>query len=270
MMVAAARVGVPVVALLMVGLAAGLQVQLDPWGDDSIRVRIAPPGLGMSDPPIRGLLPTPPASATPVTRSPPGDAPETLTNGNLLVAVDPSTGLVTATRRSDGAVLLEQIAMVFSAPEVVTTVPNSMASTVVFRGHGASERVYGFGEHRTGQVNQMPFTKEFSDSQIYDISHGSDVTIPWYASSLGYGFLWDLPSFGNVSVSGDAIAWHSQASVVVDFWITTTSGTPNSTVSPFRDLLKHFVDAVGHAPTMPYYATGFIQCKNRCGLRRVG
>jgi alpha-glucosidase (family GH31 glycosyl hydrolase) len=29
------------------------------------------------------------------------------------------------------------------------------------------------------------------------------------------------------------------------------------------EILNKMVDAVGHAPTMPYYATGFIQCKDR-------
>ena len=38
---------------------------------------------------------------------------------------------------------------------------------------------------------------------------------------------------------------------------------PAGGVSPYAELLSHYVDAVGHASTMPYYSTGFIQCKDR-------
>lgn len=34
-------------------------------------------------------------------------------------------------------------------------------------------------------------------------------------------------------------------------------------VSPYANLMSNYIDAVGHAPTMPYYSTGFIQCKDR-------
>ena len=81
-------------------------------------------------------------------------------------------------------------------------------------------------------------------------------------SSVGYGFLWNLPSYGNLSISPENITWFSAASQNIDFWVTTTPATI-STASPFAALLHQFVDAVGHAPTMPFYSTGFIQSKNR-------
>ena len=37
-------------------------------------------------------------------------------NGNLKVAVDPTSGFVTATRLSDNKVILQQTALKFSAP----------------------------------------------------------------------------------------------------------------------------------------------------------
>ena len=83
-----------------------------------------------------------------------------------------------------------------------------------------------------------------------------------YMSSVGYGFLWNLPSYGNLSISPENITWFSTASQNIDFWVTTTTAT-TSTASPFADLLRQFVDAVGHSPPMPFYSTGFIQSKNR-------
>lgn len=51
----------------------------------------------------------------------------------------------------------------------------------------------------------------------------------------------------------------------VDVWLSALPAdfVPGGAVSPFRSLLAQYVDAVGHAPQMPFYATGFIQCKDR-------
>jgi alpha-D-xyloside xylohydrolase len=235
-------------------------VQLDPFADNSIRVRVFPPGNPVSDPPLQALLPTPPSLATLAVRS----GVNTLTNGNLRITVDPATSLVTATRVSDGVTLLKQTVLSFGIPDVPTTRAGSVSTLVTFAGT-VGEKVYGLGEHRTGSVNMMPYSKRFADSQDYGKSHGSDVSIPWYASSLGYGFLWNSPAYGSVEVSEEAITWRANASMGVDFWVTTLPATfeASSGTSPYAPLLSQYVDAVGHASTMPYYATGFIQCKDR-------
>jgi alpha-D-xyloside xylohydrolase len=235
---------------------------LTPWAAHSIRVQVSGAGNPIADPPLMALdSDGPPPLATTVV----GDGVTTLTNGNLRVDLDPSTGFVTATRVSDGKVLLRQTALTFAAPNVPGTRDGSYSALVSFAGT-AGEKVYGLGEHRTGTVQQMPYAKRFADSQDYGVSHGGDVSIPWYASSLGYGFVWNSPAYGYVDLSETALTWFANATLAVDFWITTTpdNGDPSVTgTSPYTDLLQHYVDAVGHASTMPYYATGFIQCKVR-------
>ena len=253
----------PTTALLLLAAAAAraqLAVQLDPFASNSIRVRIAPPGLPIADPPLMALLSDPPASSTAAS----GDGASSLTNGNLRITVDPATSFVTATRVSDGAVLLKQTALAFGVPDVPTSRVGSVSSLVTFAGT-AGEKIYGLGEHRTGAVNQMPYSKRFADSQDYGQSHGADVSIPWYSSSLGYGFVWNSAAYGSVSITEQAITWQANATLCVDMWITTTPTDfdPRSGVSPYALLLSQYVDAVGHASTMPYYATGFIQCKDR-------
>jgi len=235
-------------------------VQLDPYGDDSIRVRVAPPGGFITEPPLQALIGSPPASSTFSS----GDGATTLTNGNLRVTVDPATSFITAIRVSDGAVLLQQTALEFDTPNVPVTRLGSVSTLVTFAG-SVGEKIYGLGEHSTPSVNRMPYYKRFADSQDYGKSHGSDVSIPWYASSLGYGFVWNSPAYGYVNISETGKTWFANASLGVDFWVTTTPDTfdPASGISPYAPLLSHYVDAVGHASTMPYYATGFIQCKDR-------
>jgi len=246
-----------------VARAQPLAFALSPWARDSVRVQVAAPGNAVADPPLMALRDDgPPPLATRAAWS--GAAAQSLTNGNLRVELDPATGLLTATRVSDGAVLLKQTALTFAAPNVPGARNGSVSATVSFAGT-AGEKVYGLGEHRTGTVQQMPYHKRFADSQDYGQSHGSDVSIPWYASSLGYGFVWNSPAYGYVDLSETAITWMANATLGVDMWITTTSTDfdPASGVSPYAQLLANYVDAVGHASTMPFYSTGFIQCKDR-------
>jgi hypothetical protein len=240
--------------------AADYAVRLTPFGDNSIRVQVAAPGNAIADPPLSALLDVPPATRTVVL----GDGATSLTNGNLAVTVDPATGLATATRVSDGAVLLRQTALNFTRPNVNGTRLGSVSATVTFAGT-PGEKVYGLGEHRTGTVQQLPYHKRFADSQDYDQSHGGDVSIPWYASSRGYGFVWNSPAYGYVDLSEAALTWFANATQGADYWVTTTpvSFDAASGVSPYVPLLAQYVDAVGHAPKMPFYATGFIQCKDR-------
>ena len=178
-------------AWILGGTSAAPVVQLDPWGDDSVRIRIGPAGASIVDPPLMALdSTTPPASSTVATRL----GQLRLTNGNLDVEVDAASGFITATRASDGAVLLRQTALSFGAAAPGSR-PGSVSVLVSFAGT-VGEAVYGLGEHRTGKVNQMPYSQLFQNSQFYPDSHGSDVSVPYYSSSLGYGFLWNLPSYG--------------------------------------------------------------------------
>lgn len=125
--------------------AQPFQTQLTPWADNSIRVQIAAAGNAIQDPPLMALLDSPPNLSTSVA----GDGLLQLSNGNLRVDIDPATSYVTATRISDGAVLLKQTAIQFAAPNVPGTRPGSVSAQVTFAGT-AGEKVYGLGEHRTG------------------------------------------------------------------------------------------------------------------------
>jgi alpha-D-xyloside xylohydrolase len=125
------------------------------------------------------------------------------------------------------------------------------------------ERFYGLGEHRTGKLQNKPIFINFQHSQIYTYSGGGDISIPFYTSSLGYGFLWNLPSFGYVNVSNTGTEWYSNSTYQLDFWVGTTPLDHPSSRPPYGPILSRYVDATGHPPVMPDFATGFWQCKNR-------
>jgi alpha-D-xyloside xylohydrolase len=241
-----------------------LVVQLTPFADNSVRVQIAPPGNTIQDPPLSALY----LEQPPLTRTAGALITNGFSNGNLAVTVDPATGFVTATRLSDNAVLISQTGISFAGPTSPGTRNGSVSASISFTSV-AGERVYGLGEHRTGTVEMLGpagnYFKLFQDSQYYPDSHGGDVSIPWYMSNQGYGFVWNSPSYGYLNATrGQGITWMSNATMNVDFWITTTPvPAGDSSPSMWASLMSHYIDAVGHAPPMPFYSTGFIQCKDR-------
>ena len=138
-----------VAALAALGLGCGaspaaLVVKLDPYADDSIRIRVAPAAAGITEPPLQALCNCTPAASVSAAahQAVSGDGVTSLTNGNLKVDVDPATGLLTATRVSDGKVLLKQTALTFAKPNVPTTRAGSVSALVSFAGT-AAEKVYG-------------------------------------------------------------------------------------------------------------------------------
>ena len=239
-------------------------VQLDAWGADSVRIRIAPPGGAIVDPPFTPLLLPHPSHAS----APPASSPFSVTSGNLRVEAD-AQGAITATRLSDAALLFTTGGLSFAAPAPGSR-PGSVAAAVTLHVPG-SNKLYGLGEHRTGVLDATGYAKRLEDSQFYPQSHGADVMIPYYAAHpLGLGVLWCLPSFGNVSLAAEGHLWSSAATLNIDFWVTTTPASPPqeaaedpAAASPLAALLSNFVDAVGHAAPMPSYVAGFWACKNR-------
>jgi alpha-D-xyloside xylohydrolase len=222
-------------------------VQVDAWGNNSVRIRIAPAGSPIVDPPVMALLSTPPVSPT-ERRA----AVNQFVHGNLVLSIG-SEGYIKATRESDGATLLEQTLGSWGTPAPGSRAL-SVSATVEFGGLQSGERLYGMGEHADGVVGRTSF------STAWHSDNNGNVFIPFYTSSLGYAFLWNLPGYGTLNASQANVQWHANATQNVDFWLATT---PVGSSNALADLLSEYADAVGHAPAMPSYATGFIQSKNR-------
>ncbi|MBR3768826.1 MAG: hypothetical protein IKL10_11400 [Clostridia bacterium] len=79
-------------------------------------------------------------------------------------------------------------------------------------------------------------------------------TIPYVYSSLGYGFLWNIPSTGLCELSNNRTRWSSDCCKAIDFVVI--GGTPKEVCSTLADL-------TGHAPSIPDWATGFWQSRLR-------
>jgi alpha-D-xyloside xylohydrolase len=241
--------------------AAIPQVQIDAFADNSVRVRIALPGCPITNPTFQGLLDEAPPLKTSVVRD-----GSRVQNGNIQASVDPNTGFVTVSRVSDGAILLNQTGLL-SWPAPAGNRPGVWSSQITFAGVGGDEVIRGFGEQQDDQIiKNLPFSRVFEAAEYHAVTGGSQVLIPWYISSVGYGVLFNLPSYGNFTVDRQpsVSTWVSDATENMDFWITTLPADfDNTTASIYAPLLLQFADATGHGTPMAPYAAGFIQCKDR-------
>ena len=264
--------------------------QVDVWGANSLRVRIAPAGSAIvAVPPAQGLLASPPAGGSPAVLR---DDGLRLSNGNIELTLDAASGLATITRVHDGAVLLAETHATVDTPAAPTlpagsdlrVTPTSTAA-LGFHGLRVSEGLYGFGEHRgsTRCVDNCTNTSLPIQSWDWRIEASQDLRvlpsngnawIPFYQSSRGYGFLWNSASYGSVHLGRDAIKWTSNATVQLDYWVTTTPAPAPAAPAvagasapapppPYAALMAAYAAATGPPPPLPFAYTGFWQCKLR-------
>ena len=110
------------------------------------------------------------------------------------------------------------------------------------------EKIYGMGQY------QQPYL-ELKGSVMPLMPQNAQISIPFYISNLGYGFLWNDPSVGKVSFGKNMTEWSSRRSSEIDYWITA-GDTP-------AEIVKNYTAAVGRAPEFPDDLLGLWQCKLR-------
>lgn len=109
------------------------------------------------------------------------------------------------------------------------------------------EKFYGLGHERMNVFDKKGCT--------VDLRHlNTKSSIPYVYSSLGYGFLWNMPSTGLVELGNNRTRWHSDCAKVMDYVVI--AGNPKEACSKLTDL-------TGHAPKIPEWALGFWQSKLR-------
>lgn len=235
---------------------------LSAFAANSIRVQWAPPGLPLVNSSYSPFLAQPASSSGAVSRT-----AAALTAGNLRVAVDAATGWITATRVSDGALLLAQTGLRWGPPVGRGRFPSA---EVAFAGRAADETLVGMGEQGlSGRATlERPFARTFVDTEYYAYNSGRQAFMPVYFSSKGYGVVIAQQGYGflRVDVAPNDSAYNASSTATVDMWITTTPGDAVYDAAhphPFLALLEQYADAVGHAPLMPAFAAGFIASKDR-------
>lgn len=110
------------------------------------------------------------------------------------------------------------------------------------------EKIYGMGQYQQPNLDLKGCILELAQ-------RNSQISIPFYLSSLGYGFLWNNAGIGEVMFGANYTQWNSLSAEELDYWITADD-TP-------KDIIRNYTEVTGRAPEFPDNALGLWQCKLR-------
>jgi alpha-D-xyloside xylohydrolase len=225
------------------------ELLIQAWGTDSVRVRAAADQIrdglpGALDP---GLLTDARHGSVHAEVRPDGSA--TLVNRRLTVEAAADGRLRFLRTGTDRELLADHLPYVHTpGPRVFAALDDG---TYRLEQHFAAydgERIHGLGQHLHGRLDQKGLVIDLAQ-------RNAEVTIPFLASSQGYGLLWNNPAFGRVELGGDRTRWVADSAHQIDYWITA-GDTP-------AQIMHRYADVTGHPPLLPTWATGFWQSKLR-------
>lgn len=91
--------------------------------------------------------------------------------------------------------------------------------------------------------------------------HSGNASLPgdMTAGTYEYGLLWNMPNFGQQILNDNTTVFsaHDPVNEQIDFWVTTRAANTAGHMAAAQSILHNFVDAVGHAPILPEWASGY-------------
>jgi alpha-D-xyloside xylohydrolase len=236
----------------LIARVGGETLWLEPWGEDSVRVR-ATRNASMLETPVQALLDAPVSDA----RIDIAPTRASLRNGALTVELE----VVVADMDVFGATLRlrftndrREVLLEEEAPHFVWPGARHYENAggdlwrLEARFQAQDERVFGLGQPQHGRLDQKGCVVRL-------LQQNSQVQIPFYVSTRGYGFLWNNPAVGRVELAQNGTTWVAEASPQLDYWVTTAPDP--------KGILERYTAVTGRAPDFPTWALGFWQCKLR-------
>lgn len=110
------------------------------------------------------------------------------------------------------------------------------------------ERIFGMGQYQQPHLN-------LKGTELELAHRNSQASVPFFLSSLGYGFLWNNPSIGRATFAKNGTTWHSSSSKALDYWVVAADRP--------AEIIERYTGVTGRVPMMPDFAMGFWQCKLR-------
>ncbi|MDR3086123.1 MAG: family 31 glucosidase [Christensenellaceae bacterium] len=258
------------------------KIRIEPWGRDGLRVRVTQNGeMELGE--LGALLPRPetPIAATELLETaPPNFAQDAarlgqgeyhtaerpqkkpnalrIQNGEIAAEID-RHGYLRFLNAKTGAELLREYVRdrsdlsEFSVPLNVKArnfrpVPGgNFEISMSFEAY-AGEQFYGLGQYQEDFTNMKGATLEL-------LHRNSQASIPFLSSSRGYGFLWNNPAVGQLTLGENITFWTAERGRQIDYWICAGS-------SPAA-ILEKYTAVTGRPPMMDEDLMGFWQCKLR-------
>ena len=248
-------------------LMDGMQLEIIPWGINSLRVIMLP--VGSTDNRNWALTEAVPDMEPEITVQDcelkacweeKGQASQrgTIKNGKIKAEINPEGWI--CFRDDTGKVLLEEYWRNRNRLERYA-VPQDTAARELKAVQGAGEyrltvrfeayedeKIFGMGQYQETNLNKK--------GEILDLEQkNTQCSVPFYLSSRGYGFLWNNPAIGKVIFGNNRTEWTAERTAKMDYYITAAE-TPS-------EILEQYTQAVGRSPMMPSCVLGLWQSKLR-------
>ncbi len=221
------------------------RLRIEPWGQDSLRVRATVHGPIRDD--LFSVLLPPTETETAVLLAEDG---ATIRNGALTAHVS-SSGRIRFVKTTDGTELTAEIPTQVSPRRWGRSFRHAQGDLSHLAARFCAydgERLYGLGQHQHGRLDQKGCVLDL-------VQRNTEVSIPFLVSSRGYGFLWHNPAVGRVELGNTETRWVAEATPQLDYWITAGS-TPT-------EIMEQYAAVTGYAPEFPDWAAGLWQSRLR-------
>ena len=110
------------------------------------------------------------------------------------------------------------------------------------------EKIFGMGQYQ----------QEYADLKgcIVELrQRNSQITVPFYLSNFGYGFLWNNASIGEAVFGENYTQFTAECAECIDYLIVA-GDTP-------KEIIENYTEVTGRAPLFPENMMGLWQCKLR-------
>lgn len=230
-------------------------VRIEPWGKNSLRVRATPEGKLSGK--NRALLDIEKGKAEIEIKTSyeikDGEQREYETayivNGNAKAEID-RNGKITIYNQRNEKILEEMLRLQPLKTPARFFKANLLGKyqlTMSFESD-PDEKIFGMGQYQMPYLNLKGCTLEMAH-------RNSQASVPFFLSSNGYGFLWNLPAIGEATFGKNVTKIKAESTDELDYLIIVND-TP-------KEIIETYMEAIGRAPMMPEYAMGFWQSKLR-------
>ncbi|MBR0465163.1 MAG: glycoside hydrolase family 31 protein [Clostridia bacterium] len=176
-------------------------------------------------------------------------------NGKLCAEVD-EHGVLCFKNNQDKLLLKElarnifnDISAPFKSPSREYKAPQgNLYETYVRFYPNKDEKIFGMGQYQQHEMDMKGCILELAQ-------RNSQVSVPFYVSNVGYGFLWNNPAIGRVVFGNNMTEWEAEATPEIDYLVIAGD-------SP-AEIQQNYMRLTGLPPMMPEYGMGFWQCKLR-------
>ena len=115
------------------------------------------------------------------------------------------------------------------------------------------EHIYGMGQENTGCFDLKGCTVDLCQKN-------TKCTIPFYISTLGYGFVWNNPAVGRAEFVKNRTLWEARMSRQLDY-VVIGGGEP-------RRIMEYYTELTGRMPAVPDWIFGLWQSRLRYRTQR--